>query len=439
MTTWILAGALVLVATIARTAEKPRLVVLTDIGGDPDDQQSMVRLMLYANEMDIEGLLATDRNEPERIIEIVDAYEQVRPRLLEHAPGYPKADALRSITKVGLPNSRTVGSLGTDTEASDWIISVVDRDDPRPVDIAVWGGPGELAQALWRVREDRTANEVAEFISRIRVHAIDHQDETGAWILESFPGIWYILDNSQTGDKHVSCYRGMWKHGDRSLTSLAWLDEHVRHRHGPLGAAYPPRTAAPPENALKEGDTPSWFYFLPHGFNDPTEPTWGGRGGRFQPEDGYIRDAQDTVGDETSRMATIWRWRQAYQNEFQARLDWCVKPFGEANHSPAAVLNGDRSRDVVRISKRGGKRVKLSAARSTDPDGDALAFKWFIYPEPGTYDGEVELQGAGSETARFVAPRVDEPATIHVVLQTTDDGDPSLHSFRRAVVTVKPG
>ena len=80
-----------------------------------------------------------------------------------------------------------------------------------------------------------------------------------------------------------------------------------------------------------------------------------------------------------------------------------------------------------------------SAARSTDPDGDALAFKWFIYPEPGTYDGEVELQGAGSETARFVAPRVDEPATIHVVLQTTDDGDPSLHSFRRAVVTVKPG
>lgn len=30
--------------------ERPRLAVLTDIGGDPDDQQSVIRLMVYANE-----------------------------------------------------------------------------------------------------------------------------------------------------------------------------------------------------------------------------------------------------------------------------------------------------------------------------------------------------------------------------------------------------
>ena len=38
--------------------ERPRLLVLTDIGGDPDDQQSMIRLMVYANEFVIEGLAA---------------------------------------------------------------------------------------------------------------------------------------------------------------------------------------------------------------------------------------------------------------------------------------------------------------------------------------------------------------------------------------------
>src|ERR1051325_752749 len=67
-------------------AEKPRLLVLTDVGADPDDQQSLVRLMLYANEFDIEGLIATSAGttgaekdhatHPDLIREIVEAYGQ---------------------------------------------------------------------------------------------------------------------------------------------------------------------------------------------------------------------------------------------------------------------------------------------------------------------------------------------------------------------------
>ena len=38
-------------------AQNPRLIVTTDIGQDPDDQQSMVRLLHYANEFDIEGII----------------------------------------------------------------------------------------------------------------------------------------------------------------------------------------------------------------------------------------------------------------------------------------------------------------------------------------------------------------------------------------------
>src|SRR5581483_7945770 len=161
----------------ARSADRPRLVVLTDIGGDPDDQQSMIRLMLYSNEFDIEGLIASaagtpgelkkDVVRPELIREIVQAYGKVRDNLLQHAPGYPSEKHLLDCIKSGNPRRGTISiGAGKDTEGSDWIIRVVDRHDLRPVHVAIWGGSTELAQALWRVRHDRHPEEVKRFISR---------------------------------------------------------------------------------------------------------------------------------------------------------------------------------------------------------------------------------------------------------------------------------
>ena len=43
---------------------RPRVIVITDISSmqpgilEPDDTQSMIRFLLYANEVDIEGLIA---------------------------------------------------------------------------------------------------------------------------------------------------------------------------------------------------------------------------------------------------------------------------------------------------------------------------------------------------------------------------------------------
>src|SRR5205085_8273667 len=92
-------------------AERPRLIVLTDIGGDPDDQQSMIRLMTYANEFEIEGLIASaagtpgelkkDVTHPELIRAIVRAYGKVRPNLLLHRPDYPPAGTLLDRIKSG--------------------------------------------------------------------------------------------------------------------------------------------------------------------------------------------------------------------------------------------------------------------------------------------------------------------------------------------------
>jgi hypothetical protein len=355
---------LLAISSAAVGADKPRLVVLTDIGGDPDDQQSMIRLMHYADEFEIEGLVATaagvpgelkkDVVRPELIREIAEAYGKVRPNLLLHHPDYPETKYLLDRTKSGNPK-RGVKSLGAghDTDGSRWITAVVDRDDPRPVNVAIWGGSTDLAQALWRARNDRTAEQLRAFLGKLRVYAIGHQDDTGPWINENFPDLFYVLAKSAPGqDMRTGAYRGMYLGGDESLTSRAWVDANLRTGRGPLGALYPTNTwtAPNPHATLKEGDTPSWFYFLRTGLGDPAHPEWGGWGGRFRKEkSGLYRDARDTVGGVTEARATVWRWRPAFQADFAARAQWCVKPVKEANHPPVPVLNGDRTLAAVEL------------------------------------------------------------------------------------------
>jgi hypothetical protein len=433
---------------------RPRLVVLTDIGGDPDDQQSLVRLLLYANELDIEGLIASATGtpgelkekvtRPDLIRQAVEAYGKVRDNLARHAEGYPTAESLLDRVKSGnADRGRDAVGEGHDTEGSRWLIAVADRDDPRPVNVAIWGGQTDLAQALWRVRHDRGADGLRRFVARLRVHDIDDQDGLAGWLGEEFPGLFYVLDKAPPGrDKREGAYRGMYLGGDESLTSRDWVEAHVRQGHGPLGALYPPRTwtAPNPHGTLKEGDTPSWFFFLPNGLGDPDHPEWGGWGGRFVNVRGRLyRDAPDTVGDVTDARATVWRWRPAFQADFRARLRWCTAgTFRSANHNPVAVLNGDRSRAAVALRARPGETVRLSAEGSRDPDGDALHARWFVYPEAGTYRGDVSLSATEGLTTQFTAPRVTEPQTVHVILEVRDDGDPGLYAFRRAVVTLGP-
>jgi hypothetical protein len=282
----------------ADAAEKPRLLVLTDIGGDPDDQQSMIRLMLYANEFDVEGLIATASGTPgelkeaitraDLIRQIVEAYGKVQSNLAQHSAAYPTAEALLKLVKSG-NRFRGQDFIGADhdTEGSRWIIAAVDRDDARPLNITIWGGQTDFAQALWRVRKDRGADGLKQFMSRLRVYDIGDQDRIQPWIFENFPDLFYVLAKSAPGaDMRTGAYRGMYLGGDEALTSRAWVDAHVLTNHGPLGALYPTSTwtAPNPHATLKEGDTPSWFYFLPTGLGDPAHPGWGGWGGRFRHE-----------------------------------------------------------------------------------------------------------------------------------------------------------
>jgi hypothetical protein len=133
----------------------------------------------------------------------------------------------------------------------------------------------------------------------------------------------------------------------------------------------------------------------------------------------------------------VWRWRPAYQADFAARTEWCVKPPKECNHPPEVVLNGIEGLDAVEIQSKPGAVVKLHAAGSSDPDGNRLSYRWWVYPEAGSYGKPVAIGDADSTTASITVPNDAVGTTIHVVLEVTDSGNPPLTRYRRAVVAVE--
>ena len=248
--------------------------------------------------------------------------------------------------------------------------------------------------------------------------------------------------------------------------SLQWIAEHIQQGHGPLGAAYPDVAWG------VEGDTPAFLGLIPNGLNEPERPEWGGWGGRYElyrpevpvtdprtfiggvPIEAETRPIWTNAIDEytppaireygrASRpgeksfkdfKATLWRWRDDFQNDFAARMDWTIKSYQEANHPPVPVLDHPEAFTV-----RSGEGFGLGALGTTDPDGDSLSYFWFPYPEAGSYKGTVKINGAENAVGAWVAaPKVDKPETVHFILRATDKGSPSLSRYKRVIVTITP-
>ncbi|MBI4890940.1 MAG: DUF1593 domain-containing protein [Acidobacteria bacterium] len=447
---------------------KPRVVVLTDIENEPDDTQSMVRFLVYSNHFDVEAVVATTsvhqrtRTASAHIREIVAAYGRVRDNLILHEPGFPTEAYLQSVIRDGRP-AFGMNAVGKDMDSpgSDRIIEVVDRDDPRPVWVVVWGGPNCLAQALYKIRQTRSPEDLQKFVAKLRVYTISDQDDSGPWLRKTFPSLFYVASPGYhaAGAYHHATwsaisgdnFHGRFAGADFTIVDNPWLDTHVRAK-GPLGALYPIT------KFLMEGDTPSFLFLIQNGLGNPEHPDWGSWGGRYEfytprmrkwliePETRpFWSDAEDEAQGidgkwHSGNKVTIWRWREAFQNDFSARMDWTIKPFAAANHPPAAALNHSD-----RLTARSGERVRLSAEGSSDPDNNTLSYQWIYYPEPSTVPISnsrtplaLVIEDLDKPLASFTAPNVAKPETIHIVLAVTDNGTPRLTRYRRVIITVLP-
>ncbi len=457
-------------ASLAQTPK--RLIVLTDVENEPDDTQSLVRLMLYSNQIDIEGIIATtstwkkDSISPATIRRVIKAYGKVQPNLLKHASGFPSAASLLALVKNGLPayGMQGVGD-GKDSEGSEWLIKTLEADDPRPLWVTAWGGTTVLAQALYKIKHTKSAAVAKQLIAKLRVYTISDQDDSGSWIRKNFPDLFYIVS---PGDYYDSA---TWiaintpvKGIDNTSISTQWIAENIQQGHGPLGVEYPDTAWG------MEGDTPAFLGLIPNGLNAIEHPDWGGWAGRYEhyipdfskikkgrsdvplkPEtraiwtdavdiytpfipNEYGRTVKKSAQSFTGNQVSLWRWREEIQRDFAARMDWCTQSYAQANHPPIPKLLGTNRRTV-----HSGERVNFEANGSSDPDGDHISYLWFHYPEAGSYDQPVTINDAENDHKVYLtAPVVDKKETIHVILKVTDKGTPALSRYQRIILTVLP-
>lgn len=232
---------------------RPRVLILTDIANEPDDAESLVRLLVYSHQFRLQGFIATtsvwlnSSTHEDQIIDTLKVYGEALPNLKAHASGWPDAQFLINNTKAGLPvyGREGVGE-GKDSDGSELVIRTVDASD-EPLWVPCWGGTAVLAQALWKVRATRSANEVEQFVRKLRVYAISDQDNTGVWIRRNWPQLFYIASVHQfniyadaawvgmSGDK----YYHFEKYGaNDSVITKDWVNEHIRSA-GKLGKQYP--------------------------------------------------------------------------------------------------------------------------------------------------------------------------------------------------------
>lgn len=451
--------------------KKPRVLVTSD--GEIDDQCSLVRFLLYANEWDIEGIITSSSQYhahghrwpgDDWVQPFLAAYSKVYPNLVQHDPEYPTTKLLQSRTLLG--NVRSEGEMDEITPGSQHIVKVLlDETDDRPIWIQAWGGTNTIARALKTIELDHP-DKMESVANKLRFFFIWEQDTTYQSYIRPHWGKYKIP--TIISDQFIAIFYRWKKYlPDKQQSFLAgsWMQPNILKDHGPLCALYPAHTGDDKGfdagDFRSEGDSPAFLHTIPVGLRSMESPGWGGWGGRYvkvrentwldpvaDPNYRYpdgrwygnsawgrsrLRENRPNDAELTQYVKPIWRWMEAMQNDFASRADWCVKSFAEANHPPMVKLAMPLDLQV-----QAGKEVSLSAHGSIDPDGDQLSYRWWHYQEAGTFPHPIQIRDAAQQDASFSVPEsARQGETIHLICEVTDNGTPALTRYQRVVIQVK--
>ncbi len=499
---------------VSTVQERQRTVITTD--GEVDDMNSVIRALLYANEMDIAGIVLTSSmyhyaGDSEKgiapfrwtgtdwIWKFLDDYEQVYPNLKQHDSHYPTADSLRAVTKIG--NISNKGEMEQVTDGSEFLKALFLDDDPRTLYVQTWGGTNTTARALksiedeyadspnWQSIQDKINKKVVLYI------ILDQDESYSDYIAKRWSDIRVINDRSNFwhfayawqyhSDELNSRLKGNWtytnlvKDKGALMANYAlmgdgdWIDGELPEEQRGSEAYMAANPNYSQYDFISEGDSPSFLYLIDTGLRSLEDPAFGGWGGRF----GEVKTDSGSVFNNSvldynpytkqyEAQYTLSRWFDAIQEDFAARADWCVMSKAEANHNPrVSVLQG------IDVTATPGETVTLTA-EGTDPDGDAVSYRWWRYAEADTYQdylsseidtevrvggdnglllnvtralgadekagGAIELSGADTQSVTFTVPENAKAGdTIHLIITVTDDGAHHLQHYQRVIVTVQ--
>ncbi len=434
---------------------RPHVIIETDLGGDPDDEASMVRFLLYACAFHIDGIILTNPETRagisgrELFERYLKAYGEVLPNLRKHDPNYPSVEELRAVTITAYKGR------GRDTKqdpaGTERLIELSREGLPYRIWYLNWGTTSSMRLAFKRVEAEGGVEGLTAFCRAFHNSSLshgtppismrDHFDRGPMREAQRESGM-ITVNHTSAGDSKF----GRWYHQMGLITAAAntSVKEDITTGHGPLGALY---------TTQKEGDTATFVYLIPNGLNDITRPdqgNWAGRYGRVTGP-GHVSDTlyywpnqEDQWNGETSWQNTRRRWGDDAQSDFLCRLDWCVTGYDQANHPPRITVGGDGTLNVIPRDVRPGDRVELSATGSTDPDeGDSLRYLWFDYPEAGSSNKSLVVRDAESQRCVVEVPRDAGAGDIFcVVLAVRDDGSRKgdgvrdLTRYRRVVLRV---
>ena len=438
---------------------KPRLVVCTDIAPadvEPDDMESMVRLMAYADLFEIEALITTvgwncdpyPEEWAQYLQRVIEAYRNDVPKLMKRSEqteflpidiekksqfiGYwPSADYLKSRAVMGSQRGgiKVIGE-GNDSPGSNLLIQLADEDDNRPIYVAAWGGANTLAQAIWRVKQTRTTEELKRFVRKFRIYTITDQDMQYSMRMNRAYSSHMWLRKEFKDDLQFIWDEGTWQE-QCDLGKRNWqLHKDNIQGKGALGKEYPTYKWG------VEGDTPSFLYIMPNGLNDSEDPHQAGWAGYH--ERSLCADSLTiawTSWQDPVRSISIGYKTRFYPDEiadFMSRMQWADE--GQGNHNPVVIINGSKSRQPVNIQAKSGEKILIDASKSSDVDGDNLKFRWWQQPEIGKT--KVNITQSEQSVTTIEIPKEVNGDTVHIVCEVHDDGPFHLVSYRRIIVQI---
>ena len=288
------------------------------------------------------------------------------------------------------------------------------------------------SQAVWRVKQERSPEQLRKFLSKFRLYTITDQDMQWSMRMNRAYSSHQWLRRDYAQELMLVWDESAWLNQNELGKSNWDKYESLIQGKGAMGKVYPKFLWG------VEGDTPSFLHVMPNGLNNPDDPTQAGWGGCHQ------------FGISPDRETYAWtNWQQPLKdisdryehkfypdefNDFAARMQWADT--GSGNLNPVAVINGSQDLKPMELSAKNGQEIKLDASRSFDPDRDRLTFSWWFqeFPDETVYP---LISDPASDRITVTLPDNSSGKTYHLVCEIHDNGPFNLTAYRRIIINCK--